>query len=469
MITASRAAQTGGYLIAATLITTLPAEYGVETGFSALAGLLAMGAVILFALHAPMSRKVFVLIGLGLVLAAALSRADWLAGTARAIDGGTFIVALFTALAAIRFAAAGSSQMIECGRFLARQRPGLRYLALSIGGHLFGLILLYGSISLLGTLAAESAAQEPDPRIRGHRLRRMLVAIQRGFAATLCWSPMAFSMAISLTLVPGASWAGVVLPCLFSALLILGAGWAMDTIFKPRLRGPVPPRPPETGRWSTHLRPLLALLACVICGVTALHLLTGVAVVGAVMTVVPLIALLWMALLPETGSVGTGIRALPAQLGRFAGRELAGFGSEIVLLFMAAFIGSMGSFLLVPLMAAHGPDLTQMPPALLLAGLIWLIPLAGQFGMNPILAVTLLVPLLPTPQTLGIPPAAMVAAITGGWALSGNTSPFTASVLLVGRLGQISARNVGLYWNGPYLLVCGVLLTGWVLVLSALL
>ncbi|MFD2814991.1 hypothetical protein ACFSYD_12190 [Paracoccus aerius] len=29
----------------------------------------------------------------------------------------------------------------------------------------------------------------------------------------------------------------------------------------------------------------------------------------------------------------------------------------------------------------------------------------------------------------------MVIAITGGWAISGNTSPFTASVLLVGKLG----------------------------------
>ena len=42
------------------------------------------------------------------------------------------------------------------------------------------------------------------------RKRRMLVAIQRGFASTLCWSPMALSMAVTLSVVPGASWPGAV-------------------------------------------------------------------------------------------------------------------------------------------------------------------------------------------------------------------------------------------------------------------
>ncbi|RJL19930.1 hypothetical protein [Paracoccus siganidrum] len=463
MLPVPRSAQIGGFLIAATMVATVPVEYGAGPVMGALSGGLAVAAMLLFALGAPMSRKAFVLIGLGLVLAAALLRADWLAGTMRAIGSGSFIVALFTALAAIRYVAAGSPQMIECGRFLARQPPGLRYLALTVGGHLFGLILLYGSISLLGTLAAESAAREPDAEIRRHRLRRMLVAIQRGFAATLCWSPLAFSMAISTTLVEGASWRGVVLPCLASAALMLLAGWGMDTAFKPKLARSPAPRPVETGRWLTHLRPLLILLAVVIASVSALHLLTGVEIVGAVMTVVPLTALAWLGLFPPPGK-----GRLRTRLGLFASRELAGYGGEIVLLFMAAFIGSMGAFLLVPVMAEHGPDLTRIPPALLLAALVWLIPLTGQFGMNPILSVTLLVPLLPTPEALGVSPAAMVVAITGGWALSGNTSPFTASVLIVGRLGGIAARDVGLFWNGAYLMVSGALLTGWVLAVTAL-
>ena len=113
----------------------------------------------------------------------------------------------------------------------------------------------------------------------------MLVAIQRGFAATLCWSPLGFSMALSTKLVAGANWNHVVLPCLGSAALLLLGGWALDTIFKPRLANPPPPRAPETGSWLVHLRPLLLLLAVVGTGVAILHALTGVEVVGAVILV----------------------------------------------------------------------------------------------------------------------------------------------------------------------------------------
>lgn len=69
--------------------------------------------------------------------------------------------------------------------------------------------------------------------------------------------------------------------------------------------------------------------------------------------------------------------------------------------------------------------------------LVWVIPLTGQLGMNPILSVSLMIPLLPTPAAMGVSPTTVVTAITGGKrALSGVTSPFTASVLLAGSLGQ---------------------------------
>jgi hypothetical protein len=116
-------------------------------------------------------------------------------------------------------AAAGSPSIERCGRFLADQPPGRRYLALTIGGQMFGIILMYGTISLLGSLSAASAAREPEAEIRRHRVRCMRVAIQRGFVSTLPWSPLAFAMTISTTLVPGASWEEAVVPCLMSGLL----------------------------------------------------------------------------------------------------------------------------------------------------------------------------------------------------------------------------------------------------------
>ncbi|MEJ2016301.1 MAG: hypothetical protein P8X61_11950, partial [Limibacillus sp.] len=57
----------------------------------------------------------------------------------------------------------------------------------------------------------------------------------------------------------------------------------------------------------------------------------------------------------------------------------------------------------------------------------------------------------------------IVLAITAGWALSGASSPYTATTLMVGAIGKVSALHVGWRWNGYYTLVSGLLLSAWVL------
>ncbi|MFV0410276.1 MAG: hypothetical protein ACK5LJ_11460, partial [Paracoccus sp. (in: a-proteobacteria)] len=267
-------------------------EYGGPGFFAWIAGGLSIIAIAMSVPKLKRTHFIFIAIGLALAITAILTRDDWAVGIERAILGGSLVIGVFTALSALRSAAVGSMEILECGRFLARQPPGLRYAALTMGGHLFGLILLYGAISLLGSLATESTAREPDPEIRYYRTRRMLVAIQRGFISTLTWSPMAFSMVISVALVPGASWGAAVVPCLISAAIMLVGGWALDSIFKPRLSHPPPPRAVEAGSWWLNLRPLLILLGAVVGGTAALHVITGVAVIGAVMSLIPIVALI---------------------------------------------------------------------------------------------------------------------------------------------------------------------------------
>ena len=288
----------------------------------------------------------------------------------------------------------------------------------------------------------------------------MMIAIQRGFASTLCWSPLGFSMIISVSVVPGASWSAAALPGLVSALMMLVIGWSLDALYKPQVKSNT--RALETERWVTQLRPLLVLLGLVLVGVALLHTVTGVEVIGAVMSLIPVIAILWIAMQqPPVGltrSVNVRQRVL-----LFVTRELPSYRGEIVLLFMAGFIGSLGAFLLVPLVQAQGLDLTTIPPWIIVAAMVWIIPVTGQLGMNPILAVSLLVPILPSPEVMGIPPTAMGVAITAGWALSGATSPFTASVMLAASLGGVSPLRAGLGWNGVYILAAGAALTLWAL------
>lgn len=450
----------GGFLIASCLVMSIAYEHTSQGWLVQLAGLMVIAAIGCFSVGMKASRLTFVIVGLGLLVWSILTRADWLTGAETALQRGGMVIAIFTALVALRGAAMSSSAIIECGRFLAEQKPGRRYLALTLGGHIFGLILLYGSISLLGTLAVQSVARIADPEIRNLRTRRMLVAIQRGFSATICWSPIAFSMVMATTLVPGASWSKAALPALASALMMMAIGWGLDSVFKPK-RASSSARPEaRTGGWAKHLQPLLALLALIIAGVFILRQLTGVNVIGAVMSIVPLVAITWIFIQHRAADPGAA-ETPRKRIGRFVFRDLPQYRGEIVLLFMAAFIGSLGSFLLAPLMAKFGPDLASVSPELILVMIVLLIPVAGQLGMNPLLSVSLLTPLLPSPQSLGIDPTAMVVAITGGWALCGTTSPFTASVLLVGSLANIGARRAGLQWNGVHALLMVPALSLW--------
>ncbi|SFD53124.1 hypothetical protein [Roseivivax sediminis] len=456
----------GGVLMIGALAFSVPHEFTGAPIFSHLAAACAFGGLALFAPRVSRAARLFLVLGPLVLLAATITLPDWPDATLTALARGAFIAAFFTALTAIRSAAITDPGILDCGRFLAAQPPGRRYLALTLGGHLYGLVLMYGSIALLGALATENARQEPNPEIRGHRSRRMLVAVQRGFISTLPWSPLTFASAISLSVVPGATWAAALPLCAVSVALVSGIGWALDTLFKPRLSAPAPARGPAEGAWLSHLRPLYTLLALLGAAVATLHITTGVRVFGAVMAIVPLIALVWVTLQP--GTRGARGATLARRAGAFATQEMPQLRSELSLLVMAAFIGTLGSALAEPLAARAGLDLTAVPTPLLLLAVFWLIPVTGQMGMNPILAVSLFGPLLPAPETLGISPALMVCTITSGWALSGATSPFTASVLLIANYGGVSPLRVGIGWNGTYALICGAALSLWILALAAL-
>jgi hypothetical protein len=406
------------------------------------------------------SRQIYVAIGCLLALLAAVSQSDSLAAIDRGLQSAAFIAAFFTALTTLRHAAETSPSIRDCGRFLATQPPGRRYIALTLGGQLFALLLNYGAITLLGSLAMNSAKTESSAEIRAIRARRMLIAIQRGFVSTLPWSPLAFSMAVTTALVPGATWSAALGPCLVSGGILAVLGWALDAIQKPTLSGPRPPRLPPVGTWSS-LRPLLLLLAILIVGVTVLHNVTNIRIVGIVVVLVPTISMVWVIL--QDGWAGLRIRATG-----YATRDLLGYRGEIVLLMMAGFIGTVGAALAVPLVAQSGLDLSGIPAPVLLVALVWIIPLTGQLGMNPILSVSILAPILPHASALGVSPSVVVAAITAGWALSGASSPFTATTLMVGIFGDVSARRVGLVWNGAFTILAALMLSGWVVILATI-
>lgn len=458
------AATTGLGLVFLTLVVVL-AEWGAGDWANGLQSLTALVLLLVLAPQVRRGRQVFVAVGIVLTIGLAFQSPDWVTFARVGLEKAAFIGAFFCALASLRSVAEGSPAIQNAGRFLALQPPGRRYIALTFGGQVFALVLNYGAIALLGGLATASAKTEQNPEIRQHRTRRMLLAIQRGFGSTLPWSPLSFAVAITTAIIPGTTFVSVAVPGMVTGFLMAVTGWALDTIFKPRIAGSPRIRQAPEGNWML-MSPLLILLITIMGGIGGLYMLTGIRVVGLVILLVPTVAIFWV--LVQSRSQG-GTRRFRSWFRAYVFTELPAVKGEVVLLMMAGYIGTVGSALLVPAIAASGLDLSGVPTSLILVAFVFVIPAAGQIGINPILAVTLLVPVIPSAELLGVTPTAVVVALTAGWALSGMTSPFTASTLMVGAFGEVPARHVGLVWNGGYFLVASIIVSIWVLGFAGLL
>lgn len=452
-----------GCLILLLTLFVIGAEFTDQAWVEAAAMVVSVLLLASLVAYVARSRQVFVWLALLLSVANTIWNPDWRQTLASGGHTAAFICAFFSALSMLKFAAESSPSIARCGLFLAQQPAGRRYLALSLGGQLFGLLLNYGAISLLGSMSASQDHQQQEGATAQLRLKRMLLAIQRGFISILPWSPFSFAIAIPTHLIAGASWAGAALPGLVSGLILVLSGWLMDRMMQSRQPSAAAHSVSQQS-WSS-LKPLWTLLLIMAVLILGSYALSGVRIVILVTLLVPLVALVWIALQAPATERYPSLRRRSAEI---LLNKLADFRGELVLLMMAGYLGTVAAPLLSSLMQQIGVDPSAWPGAVILLLLVWLIPLLGQIGMNPILAATLLVPLVPDAATLGTTPAAVVAAVTAGWILSGVSSPFTATTLLVGKFAGVSSFVVGLRWNGVYTLLCAVLLSLWVLSFAAL-
>ncbi|WP_417209728.1 hypothetical protein [Antarctobacter sp.] len=416
-----------------------------------------LGLVAVMLLTARAVGRIFLIVSAATTLTLIALEPGWQAAIWKALLTSGFFVAFFSALTALRNASGGSPSMERAGDYLARQPPGRRYLALTAGAQAFAVLLNYGAIQLLGTLAVNSAKSEPDETIRKIRIRRMLLAIHRGFASSLSWSPLSFSIAISVAVIPGTSWGSIAVPGLVTSAIILLTGWAVDTIFKPQVAGRRPQPTGSPGRW-TALFPLLVLLALVLGLLVGLAYLLPIRVVGLVLMIVPAVSFVWVLLQPAAPG------GLKKRFRSYVTEEIPGYRAEILLIATAGYIGSTASVLVAPHIGASGIDLTALPVWVLLLGLVWIMPVLGQLGANPILSMSLVGPLLPPAEILGISPVALAVALICGWTLTGITSPFTATNLLIGRFGGVRPIAVGWVWNRSYFVITMALLCLWTLI-----
>lgn len=374
-----------------------------------------------------------------------------------------FIATLFTALGMLREAAQTSAMVRRCGMFLAAQPPGRRYAALTGGAHVFSIILNFGSVGLLGTLVGR--ALDGDKSARGRlRERRMMTAIHRGFATILAWSPLTVSLAVVLTALPGTSWNSIAPWCAASALGMTLIGWGLDRTIRPpqQLSSPTAPETPAPeGSWRLAL-PIVGLVGLVFVAGFALEEVLQVHLVSGVMMATPVIATLWLAV-QERHAAATLIR-----MHRHVTTGFAAYRLELAILTSAAFIGSLIGNLLPADTVAAAIAAMPLPAWGLVAALAWVIVATGQVGLSPVLSASAIAGALPPPEALGLSPAVIAVALTGGWALCAASSPFGAASLIIGQMTGVGPVTAGARWNGAFALVGLIALTAWVGVVAAL-
>lgn len=371
-----------------------------------------------------------------------------------------FLAALFAALGSLREAARTSRVILETGRMLVRQPPGRRYAAITTGGSLFGAILNFGAVSLLGGMVKDVNTLEAaggDERVRAIREKRMLMAVLRGFSTLMLWSPLTVAYALVGAVVPAASLSAMAVLGGVATVAVLAIGWAVDRMSMPPSR-----RAPgqDVFAWR-RLAPVVGLIALVFGLSIMVEEITRARLIDGVILTVPFLALAWIV-------AGDGAGRGLSRLGRYVCEGVPTQRTEVAILGNAAFLGAVIAALL-PEAGVGGLVSRAAIPSVVVAALIpWLVALAGQAAINPFITVAVLVALLGEPAALGLDPTVLGLGLVMGWGLTVGSSPVTASTMIVGTLAGQSPGRIGRGWNGLHTLLSLAFCSAFLAVLHAL-
>jgi len=381
----------------------------------------------------------------------------WQSGFERAAYYATYM----TALGFLREAAETSALVRRCGHLVINQPPAKRYLTLTSGTLLFGIILNLGVTNLLGVMITRSntlQAAGGHEEVRQARQRRMSVALLRGFALTPMASPLSISLAVVLANLTSLRWYDLLPLGIGLAALLMAFGWWLDRRAAPRhLAGLVPQR-----REQQSFKPFLqfaGLVAAIVGLALAVELLLHAPLTLAILVSAPLISVAWLAVQRKRHGPVKAVRYALTRLGRRSTHMFPSLRAEVTILGSAGFTGVILTALLPPQAIPETLAALHISGPALIVAVLAVLTLAAQIGLNPIVMVTLLASALHTPEPLGVSAQVLGLTFMAGWGLAINASPVTASVLLLARMAGVTPATVGYRWNGMFTLGGFVLLS----------
>jgi hypothetical protein len=361
-----------------------------------------------------------------------------------------FYPAFLAALGSLRDAAASSAMIDRGGRYLVNQPPARRYLALTLGGHIFGILLNMGGLALIASMLKQVNTLESaggDAQRLAIRERRITLAVLRGFSTMPMWSPLSITMALLFSLTPQAHWGQYVPYGLGLTIIYLGLGWLFDTLQFPRAKFVQIVDDPSG--WI----PIVVMLAQV--GVMtaialALERATGIGFISHLLVVVPLFALGWLAL--QNARLGPAC-ALAASARQIAERSALGFptyANEVTLFATSGFLGAMLSLLLPPETLPNFLASLHVSASALTVVIVLVVGGLGFIGVNPMITLTLILGSLANSPIDGLSPLKLVVTAAGAWTLSLGLSPLNGSMVLLANIMGVPSETIALKWNGVF-------------------
>lgn len=382
----------------------------------------------------------------------------------RAIYFATFLVAL----AFLRLAAKHSLMVKRCGKLVVNQPPARRYGIISFAAYLFGTVLNFGVLHLLGQMIGKGntlASAGGLTHVQEKRRQRMSLALLRGFSVLPLASPFSITMTLMLATIPDLHWLSLLPIGILTAALMILLGWGLDYVPNPKQAPTAALYTGPTLSWRPAWQ-FLGLVLMIFSLAALVEQQTSATLPLAIMLLSPLLGLIWM----SWGYRRIGpYKALWGALGRI-GRELPleinALRSEISILSGACFFGVIVSDLL-----PHD-TLIELVQALHLSGVpltiatCALVTLLAQFGINPIASVTVIASTLTPAAAFGLSPELLALGLMCGWCLAMNSSPVSISALLISQTTDCLPKTLTHRWNGTYTLTAFIASSLWLGALS---
>ena len=388
------------------------------------------------------------------------------------LQRAAFLAAFMVLLSLLRVGAGQSFSVLALGEFLTRQPPGRRYIAIHSGGHVMGVLLNFGALSLLGPLIKRGVdvTRAAEPSAAAVREERQLSALVRGFSWMIAWSPTTVTQALVPIVVVGADPMALAGMGIIVAVALFPVGWINDRIVGGRARR----RLAREGVAITSATVVFPKAAAIRFGTVCLALIvlttavvaaTGVIVIIALMLVAPLVSVGWLWCQAQ-GSASIGGRPFRARMAELVGVFLPRSMPEALTLATGGYCGLMLAGILDPTSTAEVLRLRELPPETLYLLAVAIVPLLSNLALPPILVATFFGSLLISLPDLALDPTLLGFCFVMGWCLNLTGSPFGASALVLGRATGIRGTTLTWKWNGLFTLAsyaviaCAVFLFG---------